>query len=90
MHNDSAFLRKVGIEPCVLDDPIPKRPSSREPEGPEIPPVTEHDEKWLSSCGVTREPEPEPRFQPPASSLEYLEKYPDRIVETVREVARTC
>jgi hypothetical protein len=88
MRSDSEFLRKVGIKPCVLNDPFPKRPSSLESEGPEIPPLTEHDDRWLRSCGATWEPEPEPGFRPPASSLEYLARYPDRIRETVDETAK--
>ena len=64
MRSDSEFLRKVGIKPCVLNDPFPKHPSPQELEGPEIPHLTEHDDQWLSSCGAAWEPEPEPGFRP--------------------------
>jgi len=59
MRNDSEFLMRMGIAPCLLDDPFPKRPSPHKPEGLEIPLRTEHDDRWLSSCGAAWEPEPE-------------------------------
>ena len=85
MRKDSGFLAMMGIEPCVLDDPFPKRPSAQKPEGPEMPPFTEHDARWLSSCGAMWEPEPEPEFRRPATSLEYVERYPDKVRATVEE-----
>jgi hypothetical protein len=53
-----------------------------------MPPFTEHDEEWLGSCGAAWEPEPEPGFRPPVTSLEYVARYPRRIRETVKETAR--
>jgi hypothetical protein len=88
MRNDSEFLMRMGIAPCLLDDPFPKRPSPHKPEGLEIPLRTEHDDRWLSSCGAAWEPEPEPRFRPPTASMEYVASYPERIRETVEETAK--
>jgi len=85
MRNDSEFLAMMGIEPCVLDDPFPRRPSRCKPDAPKIPALTRYDERWLSSCGAAWEPEPEPEFRPLATSLEYVAKYPDRIKATVEE-----
>jgi len=88
MLNDSEFLMRMGIEPCPVDDPLPKRPSPHKLHGPDMPHFTEHDEKWLSSCGATWEPEAEPGLRPPATPLEYAAKYPRRIREAVEETAK--
>jgi len=53
VRSDFAFLRSVGIEPCVVDRPLPLpypgRPRLR---------ITGADAKWLKACGVAWEPEP--------------------------------
>ena len=51
--SDFAFLRSVGIEPCVIDRPLPLP----YPGGPHIR-LTGTDAKWLKACGVAWEPEP--------------------------------
>ena len=55
--SDSAFLKSVGIEPCVIDDPCP---------GPLLLPYrlkkcflpTEADSAWLKACGAAWDKEP--------------------------------
>jgi hypothetical protein len=51
--SDFAFLRSVGIEPCVIDRllplPFPGRPCLR---------LTDADARWLKACGIAWEPEP--------------------------------
>jgi hypothetical protein len=51
--SDFAFLRSMGIEPCLIDRllPLPY------PGGPHIQ-ITDADAKWLKACGVAWEPEP--------------------------------
>ena len=53
VRSDFAFLRSLGIEPCVIDRPLllpyPGRPPVR---------LTDADARWLKACGVAWEPEP--------------------------------
>ena len=53
MRGDSAFLRKVGIKPCRLDDPrhgpLPRKRRCR---------LTKKDAEWLKAIAVAWEPEP--------------------------------
>jgi hypothetical protein len=51
--SDFAFLRSMGIEPCVIDRPLPLP----YPGGPHIR-LTDADARWLRACGVAWEPEP--------------------------------
>ena len=55
--NDFAFLRSVGIAPCLIDRlrPLPHtgRPHTH---------LTDADAKWLKACGITWEPEPTRQF----------------------------
>ena len=53
VRNDFAFLRSVGIEPCVIDRPLPLTFPGR----PYIQ-LTDADARWLKACGVAWEPEP--------------------------------
>ena len=53
VRNDFAFLRSMGIEPCVIDRPLPLS----HPGGPHIR-LTDADARWLKACGVTWEPQP--------------------------------
>jgi hypothetical protein len=67
MRSDSRFLRKMGIKPCVIDDPAPEplpeefirlcdmthvRAKERRVR------LTEKDTNWLKACGVAWEREP--------------------------------
>ena len=67
IRSDSAFLRAVGIKPCLLHDPCPEPPPeeivrlcemthvrARDPRAR----LTEKDARWLKACGVAWEPEP--------------------------------
>ena len=53
VQRDLAFLRSVGIAPCLIDGPLP-------PSCPEWAPVrlTDTDARWLKACGVAWEPGP--------------------------------
>jgi hypothetical protein len=57
VRSDSAFLKSVGIEPCVIDDPCPEPLPLPYPEKPRVR-LTEKDAQWLRACGVAWEPEP--------------------------------
>ena len=67
MRSDSEFLRKMGMKPCVIDDPAPKllpeefirlcdmthvRAKERRVR------LTEKDAQWLKACGAGWEREP--------------------------------
>jgi hypothetical protein len=64
MRSDSEFLRKVGIEPCVIDDPAPKPPLEEVIRQCEMTHVlvkellTKADHQWLKAMGVAWEREP--------------------------------
>ncbi len=67
IRSDSAFLRAVGIKPCLLDDPCPEPPPEELVRLWETTHVrardlrvriTEKDARWLKACGVAWEPEP--------------------------------
>jgi hypothetical protein len=53
LRSDFAFLRSMGIEPCLIDRPLPLpypgRPGIR---------ITGADARWLKACGVAWEPGP--------------------------------
>jgi hypothetical protein len=51
--SDFAFLRSMGIEPCLIDRPLPLPYPGR----PYIQ-LTDADARWLKACGVAWEPEP--------------------------------
>jgi hypothetical protein len=53
LRSDFAFLRSVGIEPCLIDRPLPLPYPGR----PRIR-LTGSDAEWLKACGVAWEPEP--------------------------------
>jgi hypothetical protein len=55
VRTDAAFLRALGIEPCLLYEPSPN-PSSYLAQ-PRVR-LTKWDQKWLKACGVRWEPEP--------------------------------
>jgi hypothetical protein len=57
MRSESVFLKSVGIEPCVIDDPCPGPLPLLYPERPRVR-LTEMDARWLRACGVAWEPEP--------------------------------
>jgi len=58
MRSDSAFLRSVGIVPCVVDGSLLELLLLPCPGGPHVP-LTEKDAMWLRACGVAWEPRPE-------------------------------
>jgi hypothetical protein len=53
VRSDFAFLRSVGIEPCVIDRPFPLP----YPGEPQIR-LTDADARWLKACGIAGEREP--------------------------------
>ena len=53
VRSDFAFPASLGIEPCVIDRPLPLPYSG----GPRIR-LTDADARWLRACGVAWEPEP--------------------------------
>jgi hypothetical protein len=53
VRSDFAFLRSVGIAPCVIDRPLPLLYPGR----PHIR-LTDADARWLKAFGVAWEPEP--------------------------------
>jgi hypothetical protein len=56
--SDSAFLKSMGIEPCVIDDPAPKPPLEEVLRQCEMTHVlvkerlTKADHQWLKAMGV--------------------------------------
>jgi hypothetical protein len=64
IRSDSAFLKSLGIEGCVIDDPAPKPPLEEVIRQCEMTHVlvkerlTKADHQWLKVCGVAWEPEP--------------------------------
>jgi hypothetical protein len=56
--SDSGFLRKVGIAPCLVEDPFLMPLPLLLPEEPAIPRLTAKDKNWVQACGVAWEPEP--------------------------------
>ena len=87
-YGDGQFLREMGIDPCLLDDPFPRPLPPPLPPESLIPSLTEKDACWILNLGVTWEHEPEPDFMPPKSLWEYLARYPNGIREAVREAAK--
>jgi hypothetical protein len=69
VRSDFAFLRSMGIEPCLIDRPLPLpypgRPGIR---------ITGADARWLKACGITWEPEP--GFQVPLDFCQDQESVP--------------
>jgi len=53
VQSDFAFLRSMGIEPCLIDRPLPLPYPGR----PEIR-LTGADVRWIKACGIAWEPEP--------------------------------
>jgi len=80
--DDSGFLLKVGIAPCVLEDPHPG-PVPVAP--PETMPLIDEDHAWLADLKVVWDEDPEPGFVLPQTLGEYLTRYPDEIREAVDE-----
>jgi hypothetical protein len=69
VRRDLAFLRSVGIAPCLIDGPLPE---PLPPSCPEQAPVrlTDADARWLKACGIAWERAPESQLalgfcQPP-------------------------
>jgi hypothetical protein len=64
MRSDSEFLRKMGIEPCVIADPAPKPPLEEVIRQCDMTHVrvkelvTKADHQWLKAMAVTWEREP--------------------------------
>ena len=62
--SDSAFLKSMGIEPCVIDDPAPKPPLEEVLRQCEMTHVlvkelfTKADHQWLKAMAVAWEREP--------------------------------
>ena len=59
VRNDFAFLRSLGIDPCVIDRPLPLPCPGR----PHIR-ITDGDARWLKECGVAWQPEPALQLPP--------------------------
>ena len=57
IRSDSEFLRRMGIEPCVIGDPCPEPLPLRFPEEPRVR-LTGRDIEWLRECGVAWEQRP--------------------------------
>jgi len=57
MRGDCAFLKSVGIEPCVIGGPRPEPLPLRFPGEPRVR-LTKKDIELLKACGVAWEPEP--------------------------------
>ena len=74
MRSDSAFLRKMGIKPCVIDDPCPGPLPEEVISLCEMTHVrakerlTKADQKWLKAMVVAWEREPAFQF-----SLDFCE-----------------
>jgi hypothetical protein len=64
MRSDSEFLRKMGIKPCLIDDPAPKPSLEEVLRQCEMTHVrakerlTKADRKWLKAMAVAWEREP--------------------------------
>jgi hypothetical protein len=64
MRSDSRFLRKMGIKPCLIDDPAPEPPLEEVIRQCEMTHVlvkellTKADHKWLKAMAVAWEREP--------------------------------
>jgi hypothetical protein len=67
IRSDSRFLRKMGIKPCLLDDPCPEPPPEEFIRLCEMAHVraaercvrlTEKDAQWLKLCGVAWDQKP--------------------------------
>ncbi|MBZ5669549.1 MAG: hypothetical protein LAO04_07465 [Acidobacteriia bacterium] len=64
IRRDSVFLRKMGIKPCVIDDPCPEPPPEEFIRLCEMTHVrakerlTKADHKWLKAMAVAWEREP--------------------------------
>ena len=87
-YGDGQFLRELGIDPCLLDDPFPRPLPPPLPPESLIPSLTEKDACWILNLGVTWEHEPELGFVPPKSLREYLVRYPNCIREAVEVAAK--
>ncbi len=58
LRSDSEFLRSMGIETDVFDDPCPEVFPQRYSTAPHVR-LTKKDAEWLKQCGVAWEREPE-------------------------------
>ena len=67
-YGDGQFLREMGIDPCLLDDPFPRPLPPPLPPESLIPSLTEKDACWILNLGVTWEHEPELGFVPQGAS----------------------
>lgn len=85
---DIQFLKAIGVEPIIPDDPVPSPLPAALPPGPLFPSLTVRDANWLLSFGVMWEQEPEPGFTPPDNLREYLARYPNGVREAVAQSAR--
>jgi hypothetical protein len=86
--HDRRFLREIGIEPFLMEEPGPvSLPPPRSPETP-VPALTERDARWLQNLRVAWEPEPEPGFAPPSTLGEYLVRFPNGIREAAEIATR--
>ena len=84
---DCSFLKKVGIKPCVIVDPIPE-PLPVPMRKDRSPRPTEKDTEWLRDCGVAWEQKP--AVQIPLDFTDCRKKEPDPAVpasQTKEELA---
>ena len=84
---DMQFLKKMGIDPPSLDDPLPSSLPPPPPPEATIPKLTEEDARWLKDLRVAWGHEVEPEFVVPKTLREYLALFPTGIREAVEAVA---
>jgi hypothetical protein len=77
--SDKEFLRKIGIEPCLLNDPFPSSLPPPPPPRPVIPALSEKDACWLLNLGVMWDQDTERDFVPPSTLREYLVRFPNGV-----------
>jgi hypothetical protein len=87
IRRDSVFLRKMGIKPCVIDDPCPEPLPLSFPEEPHAR-LTEKDATWLKGCGVAWEREP--AFQRPLDFCGRQEAVRDTHTFTEAHMKKEC
>jgi hypothetical protein len=68
--DDAQFLREVGIEAYILEDPFPSSFPPPLPPGPAIPSLTQEDACWLGNLRVAWERDAEPGFERPKTFRE--------------------
>ena len=94
MRSDSEFLRKMGIEPCVIADPAPKPPLEEVIRLCDMTHVrvkellTNADHQWLKAMAVTWKREP--AFQLPLDSSGHQETVQGTHTITEAQMKKEC